>query len=90
MPCVQAIIGDLWAWACNIGRWSGKVMGDGKTLLPRENLGQRHQQGKCMTWKDLHASQHTRPVPEWRTVVFIIIIITTIKNNKVPQLVNKG
>lgn len=77
-----AITGDLWAWACNIGRWSGKVMGDGETLLPGENLGQRHQQGKLMTWKDLHASQHTR--------LAVIIIIITIKYNKVPQLVNGG
>lgn len=84
-----AIIGDLWAWPCNIGRWSGKAVGDGETLLHGENLGQRYQQGKSMTWKDLLASQHTRPVPEWRTAVFIIIIIT-IKNNKVSQLVNGG
>lgn len=83
-----AITGDLWAWPYNISIWSGKVMGDGETLLPGENLGQRHEQGKSMIWKDLHASQHTRPVPELRTAVFIIIII--IINNKVPQLVNGG
>lgn len=88
MPCMLAITGDLWAWACNIGRWSGKVME--KRCYLGKNLGQRHQQGKRMTWKDLHASQHTKPVPEWRTAVFIIIIIITIKNNKVPQLVNGG